>query len=80
MFEINSVGNTNAEVITMEIYRDNFNNRLQQLNEEEAKWENYLNNNAASLTDDEIEKAKNTLAGIRSEKGEINQIVYGGFY
>lgn len=60
--------------------RDNFNGRLQLLNEEEAKWESYLSDNAASLDDDEIDKVKNRLAGIRSEKGEINQIASGGFY
>lgn len=60
--------------------RDNYNGRLQELEEQEAKWQSYLDQNGGSLESSEAEQIKATLTGIRAEKEQINQIISSGFY
>jgi hypothetical protein len=67
----------------MEMYdfnNANYNGRLNELKEEEARLERYLAENSTSIADYEVKRIKNTLTGIRVEEQEITQLINGGFY
>ena len=59
---------------------NNFNNRLEELQSEEATLEKYLAEGATSMESAEIEAINNKLVAIRAEKQEIDQLSNGAFY
>lgn len=61
-------------------FHDDFDNQLKELQEEESNLERYLYENINSLDNNEILKIKNKIAGIKSTKEEINEIMTGAFY
>lgn len=65
----------------MEVYnKDKLNYRLMELEQEERNLERFLNDNASSLEQEDVEDLKNDLIAIRSEKGQISNLMSGGFY
>jgi cell fate (sporulation/competence/biofilm development) regulator YmcA (YheA/YmcA/DUF963 family) len=71
----------NYDVLNMQnYYRDKFMNEMKDLQNEEDNLENYLRENSASLSSSEIEEINNRIKGLRSARGEIDQILTGGFY
>jgi hypothetical protein len=69
------------DVLNMQnYYRDKFMNEMKDLQNEEDNLENYLRENSASLSSSEIEEVNNRIRGLRSARGEIDQILTNGFY
>ena len=61
-------------------YYDDFNNQLKDLQEEEADLERYLYQNINSLDNNEIQRIKSQIAGIRNTQEQLNYLISGGFY
>lgn len=65
----------------MDMYdRGRLSNRLDELNDEEISIENHLKENYNSLSQDQIQRLEDKLIGVRSEKGQISHLMWGGFY
>lgn len=65
----------------MEMYdSDKLNNRLQELNAEELSLKKSLMENSNSTSINNIEKTENSLVGVKAEKEQIKNMLYGGFY
>lgn len=66
--------------VMQEYYRDKLLHEKKDLEMEEDRLRNYLKENSNSLSNDKIEEINNRLTGLNSMKGEIDQILTGGFY
>ncbi|HCW04165.1 MAG TPA: hypothetical protein DGK91_06315 [Clostridium sp.] len=60
--------------------RDEYENRIMELSEEEEKLQEYLSNNSASMADQEVKRLKHSITGIRMEQELIRQVMDGGYY